>query len=57
MCFFSVLKIVWLDLWHSGARESTGSRVIDLDVDIGAEAVDYKYVFSSVSSLPVPSFS
>ena len=32
----------WLDVSSQDAPKS--SRVIDLDVDIGADAVDYKYV-------------
>lgn len=39
--------IVWLDANPKGL-----SRIIDLDVDIGADAVDYKYVpFRSTTSL------
>ena len=30
---------------------STRSRIIDLDVDIGADAVDYKYAPPAVSGL------
>lgn len=47
----------FFDCRRLDSQESTPSRVIDLDVDIGAEAVDYKYVFSVESSIPTPSFS
>ena len=33
---------VWID---ASLRDGERSRVVDLDVDIGADAVDYKYVY------------
>ena len=32
----------------------TKARIIDLDVDIGADAVDYKYAFPDVHSVACP---
>jgi hypothetical protein len=29
------------------------NRIIDLDVDIGAEAVDYKYVLTHFTPIPI----
>jgi hypothetical protein len=37
------LCLAWVDA-HAHETEKT-SRVVDLDVDIGADAVDYKYAF------------
>ena len=33
-------------------QAKTKSRIVDLDVDIGADAVDYKYVRLRLSSRP-----
>ena len=37
--------MVFVLAWADAHETEKDSRIIDLDVDIGADAVDYKYVF------------
>jgi hypothetical protein len=45
--FYSGEPDVHVDFPSQNAKNA--SRIVDLDVDIGADAVDYKYVFLSVA--------
>ena len=56
MPLFLMIPKGFLTVCNLDSQESTSSRVIDLDVDIGAEAVDYKYVFSIAPLILTPSF-
>ena len=49
LVFFFLTCAWYLSAIPPSEQTKTTSRIIDLDVDIGADAVDYKYEFANTS--------